>query len=67
VTYPFSNGIKVGKSLAVGLGVEANNLSGVTSRADILFGIDFMSGLFIVNILPSLQIVILCNMSEQHE
>jgi hypothetical protein len=49
----------VGKSLGDGSGVGsevvAKNLSGVTSGKDILFGSDFASGLFIVNILLSSQ------------
>jgi hypothetical protein len=55
------SGSGVGNSLRVGSGVRsgvgANNLSEVSSGVDFLFESDFGSGLFILNILPSLQIV----------
>jgi hypothetical protein len=49
----------------VELGIRSNNLLRVTSGVDILFWSDFRSELFIVNILPSLQIIVfLCNLIE---
>jgi hypothetical protein len=45
------------KSLVVG----AKILLGVSLGEDIIFGSDFESGLFIVNISPNLPIVLLCN------
>jgi hypothetical protein len=50
----------VGKYLGVGvgLGVGANYLLGVTSGVDILFGSDFGSRFYIVNILPKFSKVL---------
>jgi hypothetical protein len=41
--------------------VGAKNISGVTSIVDISFRSDSWSGLFIVNISPSLSKVLLCS------
>jgi hypothetical protein len=45
-------------SSGVGLGVGANNLSGVNLGVDLIFRSDFESGLFIVYILLVLQIAV---------
>jgi hypothetical protein len=57
----------VGKSTELVSGVEAKNIFGVTSGEDIIFRSDFGSGLFIVYILPSLQIVLPCNIIPQEK